>query len=194
MEASITLRKNNRGTTLAEMIVTFALIGIFMVSAAAVISSAILMHSEMSAVMYAQSVGELLLDKVTGELAAAQNRGSKSLTIEESSEPEGYDGAYVDFYDRDGRKVTMGVCDGRLQLHYDESAGTQDQGERIIDQEKEWQLDEKAYMGYRITELQIELLPNTNVVDVRIRLQNLKTGFEYATTRSTRCYHFEKWV
>ena len=53
---------DNRGVTLTEMIVTFALIGIFMAAAVSVISSAVITHSELTASMYAQSVGEMLLD------------------------------------------------------------------------------------------------------------------------------------
>ena len=61
---------DNRGVTLTEMIITFALVGIFMAAAVSVITSAVITHSELTASMYAQSVGEMLLDKLTGELAA----------------------------------------------------------------------------------------------------------------------------
>lgn len=193
MEASTTLKRNNRGTTLAEMIVTFALAGIFMVSAAAVISSAILMYSELNAVMYAESVGEMLLDKVTGELAGAQDKGGQSMKLTEASQTGETTGDSVSFYDRDGREAALYVKDGRLILHYGELVTVADNGEVLTSPAQDWQFDDKAYMGYRIKDIGIEQLSKTNVIEVTITLQNLKTGFEYSTTRCTGCYHFNEW-
>ena len=189
MEASITLRRNNKGTTLAEMIVTFALIGIFMASAAAVISSAILMHSEITGVMYAQSVGEMVLDKVAGELAAAKNPEAGSIMIREGKSLEGEAGDQVSYQDRDGRAAQIDVEDGLLNIHYWQHVTIQDNGEVITQPEQDFRMDEKVYMGYRITEFKVERLNAENVFEIRIKLQNLKTGFEYSTTRCTKCYN-----
>lgn len=54
MKGKENLSKDNRGLTLTEMIVTFALVGIFMAAAVSVISSAVITHSELTASMYAQ--------------------------------------------------------------------------------------------------------------------------------------------
>ncbi len=190
MEASITLRRNNKGITLAEMIVTFALIGIFMASAAAVISSAILMHSEITGVMYAQNVGEMILDKVAGELAAAKNPGSGSIVIREGKALESAAVDQVSYQDRDGRTAQIGVEDGLLYIHYQQRVAIQDDGEVVTQPEQDFRMDEKAYMGYRITDFQVERLNAENVYEIRVRLQNLKTGFEYSTTRCTQCYNY----
>lgn len=189
MEASITLRRNNKGTTLAEMIVTFALIGIFMASAAAVISSAILMHSEITGVMYAQSVGEMILDKVAGELAAAKNPGTGSIVIREGKTSEDAAGDQVSYQDRDGCTAQIGVDDGLLYIHYQQRVTIQEDGEVITQPEQDFRMDERAYMGYRITDFRVERLNAENVYEIRIQLQNLKTGFEYSTTRCTKCYN-----
>lgn len=189
MEVSITLRRNNKGTTLAEMIVTFALIGIFMTSAAAVISSAILMHSEITGVMYAQSVGEMILDKVAGELAAAKNPGSGSIVIREGKALESAVGDQVSYQDRDGNTAQISVKGGLLYIHYQQHVTIQEDGEMITQPEHDFRMDEKAYMGYRITDFQVEPLNAENVYEIRIQLQNLKTGFEYSTTRCTKCYN-----
>lgn len=193
MEASTTLKRNNRGTTLAEMIVTFALVGIFMVSASAIISSAILMHSELNAVMYAESVGEMLLDKVTGELAGAQDKGNQSMKLKEASITGETTGDGVSFCDRDGRESELYVKDGRLILHYGEQVTVKDNGEVMTNPEQDWQFDDKAYMGYRIRDIGIRQLPETNVMEVTITLENLKTGFIYSASRCTECYHFDEW-
>lgn len=189
MEASITLRRNNRGTTLAEMIVTFALIGIFMASAAAVISSAILMHGEITGVMYAQSVGEMILDKVTGELAAAKNPGSGTIVIRNGRTSENPEDNQVSFRDRDGRSAQIYIEEGILKIHYDQKVVVEDDGEVTTQPQQDWQMDEKSYMGYRITEFKVEPLNAENTYEVRIKLQNLKTGFEYSTMRCTKCYN-----
>ena len=49
--------------------------------------------------------------------------------------------------------------------------------------------DEQPLRGYRITDFQVEPLNAENVYEIRIQLQNLKTGFEYSTTRCTKCYN-----
>lgn len=175
------------------MIVTFALAGIFMVSAAAVISSAILMYSELNAVMYAESVSEMLLDKVTGELAGAQDKGGQSMKIKEASKTGETTGDGVSFYDRDGRESELYVKDGRLILHYGEQVTVRDNGEVMTKPEQDWQFDDKAYMGYRIKDIGIRQLPETNVMEVTITLENLKTGFIYSASRCTECHHFDEW-
>lgn len=182
---------DNRGTTLAEMIVTFALIGIFLVSAAGVISSAVVLHSELTASMYAQSVGETLIDKLTGELAAARPQTSSAMVIGESKTVGGTVGEGVAFYDRDGNKTCCFVRDGRLIFSYEESVKINDAGEVQVSPKREWKLEDKAYMGYQITDMQFARLNEKNVLEVTIKIKNLKTGFEYTVSRCTGCYNFK---
>ena len=82
------MKKDNRGITLTEMIVTFALVAIFMAAAVSVITSAVVTHSELTASMYAQSVGEMLLDKVTGELAGANAEKGHGIVISSRQQKE----------------------------------------------------------------------------------------------------------
>lgn len=177
-----TVKEDNRGTTLVELIVTFALVGIFLAAAVSVISSAVVMHSELTGAMYAQNVGELLLDKITGELAAAQPVGNRAMVIGDDS------GAA--FYDREGNAVSCMVQDGLLIFHYQEPVQMDEQEEVRINEAHDWMLDEKAYMGFRITDMQIQRLGDENVLEITIKIKNLKTGFEYSTSRCTQCYNF----
>lgn len=172
------LAEDNRGVTLTEMVVTFALIGIFMAAAVSVISSAVITHSELTASMYAQSVGEMLLDKVNGELAAARADDGRSILLGVTAvrpEEETY-GNSAAFYDREGNLVVCTVQDGLLYFHYEDS---------------DWTLDPKAYMGFRITQMQIQRRNDKNVIEVKFTIKNLKTGFEYSTSRCTKCYNFK---
>lgn len=169
------LRKNNAGMTLAELIVTFALMGIFLASTAAIISSSVLLHSQLTGTMYAQSVGETLLDKVTGELAAAKPIGDRAMIAGTVLRDGVSSGNGVVFYNRDGNLSCFFIEDGILMLQTEER----------------WKLDENAYMGYRVSDLQVVRLNDENVLEIMITLINLKTGFEYTASRAVRCYNFK---
>ncbi len=188
MKGKENLSKDNRGLTLTEMIVTFALVGIFMAAAVSVISSAVITHSELTASMYAQSVGEMLLDKISGELAAAKAEDG-CILIGDTANLGGTEGNGAAFYDREGRPVVCLVENGILRFRYQEADS--DEGSAEYSRENEWSFDEKAYMGFRITDMQIHRIDEKNVLEISVKIQNLKTGFEYSTSRCTRCYNFK---
>lgn len=200
----LNIRKDNKGTTLAEMIVTFALIGLFLACAVAVISSSVLMHGEITGAMRAQTVGDMLLTKITGELAAAQlgpadeygliwetSEGAPAMIIG-SSEDTGADvGNGVAFYSRDGLKTRIYIKDGLLILHYDALHRINPDGTVISEPEREWGFDSRTYMGYRITDFEVFRANDGNVIEVKITLLNLKTGYEYSARKTVGCYNFE---
>ncbi|RHV49445.1 hypothetical protein DXB46_07960 [Lachnospiraceae bacterium OM04-12BH] len=168
------LKNDNAGITLAELVVTFALMGIFLAAAAAVISSSIMVHAQLSGTMYASTVSETLLDKVTGELAGARAEEEEAIRIGRVYR-DGEDlGEGVFFYDREGNPVCFVVEDGLL----------------VMEGKDYFTLDEKAYMGYRITGFSVEQLEGKNVLKVTLSLKNLKNGFIYTGDRTTRCYCF----
>ena len=168
------LRDNQKGMTLSEILVTFALMGIFLAAVTGVITSSIRVQSEMTGTMYAQSVGEILLDKVTGELSFAQVGGEESLKTGIVLRDGEILGGGVAFFDREGEAATFLIEDGILLM----------QGENA------WRMDENAYMGYRITSFQVERLNEENVFDVKISLKNLKNGFEYSASKAVKCFNF----
>ncbi len=169
------LKEDNRGMTLAEMIITFALMGIFLAAITSVISSSIMIHSELTGTMYAQSVGEILLDKVTGELAAAKNTGSAAMITGSVLKDGEAVSEGVFFYNRKGNKSCFYVEDGILHM----------------DSADDWKMDENAYMGYRITDFQVKRLNEENVLEIVFKIKNLKTGFEYTATRTVESFNFE---
>ncbi len=191
MNGKENLAKDNRGITLTEMIVTFALVGIFMAAAVSVISSAIVTHSELTASMYAQSVGEMLLDKITGELAAARAGEEASILIGDPSEVGGTEGVGAAFCDRNGRPVMCLIENGLLHFRYLEEGQSLNENTAFQEWEDEWSFDEKAYMGFRITDMQIKRIDGQNVFEIQVKIKNLKTGFEYSTSRCARCYNFK---
>ena len=64
--------RNKKGFTLIELIVTFVLIGIFMVSATAVMSSFMHVFARVKSISSAQNVADVLLTKAAGELSGGQ--------------------------------------------------------------------------------------------------------------------------
>ncbi len=167
-------KTDNRGMTLAEMIITFALMGIFLAAITSVISASIMLHTELTGTMYAQSVGEILLDKVTGELAfaKAENATMTAGTVLKDGEAvsEG-----IFFYNREGNKSCFYVENGILNM----------------DSADAWRMDENAYMGYRITDFQINRLNEESLWEVVFRIKNLKTGFEYTASRVVESFNFK---
>lgn len=63
--------KHKNGTTLVELIVTFALLGLFMTAATTMLTSSLQMFSRMQATSSAITVSDLILDKIAGEIVAA---------------------------------------------------------------------------------------------------------------------------
>lgn len=168
------LRNDDKGMTLSEIIITFALMGIFLAAVIAVITSAIRTQSELTGTMYAQSVGEILLDKVTGELAFAQVSGSPAIKTGTVLKDGEVLGGGVTFYDREGRMCSFYAEDGILQM----------QGE------SNWRMDENAYMGYRVTAFEVVRLNEKNVFEAKITIRNLKTGFEYSASKTIESFNF----
>lgn len=169
------LKRDNAGYSLAELIVTFALMGIFLAAVAAVISSSVIIHSELTGAMYAQSVSETLLDKVTGELTAAKPIGGEAIVIGTVFKNGEDAGSGISFYDKDGKKTCFVVEDGML----------------VMENESAWRMDAKSYIGYRISEMQINRLNDESVFEVTVKVKNLKTDFEYTASRTVRSYNFK---
>lgn len=168
------LKKENGGYSLAELIITFALMGIFLAAVAAVISSSVVIHSELTGAMYAQSVSETLLDKVTGELTAAKPAEKEAIVVGTILKNGEDVGKGVSFYDRDGKKSCFRIEDGML----------------VMDSETPWRMDARAYIGYRISEMQINRLNEGSVFEVTIKVKNLKTDYEYTASRTFKSYNF----
>jgi hypothetical protein len=70
------LKFNNNGTTLVELIVTFALIAIFLVSATNIIFKTMSMYYQARGTSYGMQVSELLASKIVSTIEGAQDVGS----------------------------------------------------------------------------------------------------------------------
>ena len=178
------------GYTLLEMIVSLALTAILLASATVLLTQSLRLHERLRAATDALLVSEIILDKVTGEIAGAKNNGYEGSTVVIAS--EGSRGCpSVTLTTRGGRRVeiTSDQTEEGAGLLLVFSPTKADPKETL------WTLDEKLYQGYRLEELDFEPLSRkdgsrTNVIRVSVKLCNEKTGSTYARSRPVACSHF----
>lgn len=203
-----------RGTTLVELIVTFALIGMFMASATVMLSSTLRMFARMQATSKAITVSDTLLDKIVGEITAADlpsanNTDGYYFWLEPQTEANGGKSRWVVFRNRSkspiaifaaqaspedtaaGKANTAIMGTGELFLRYYAMSSKTDQ--RNV-QEIDWHYDERVYMGYTIQDMWFSrenVDEHPNVIRVDLILQNPRTGFEYAAFRYAENYNYD---
>lgn len=203
--------RNKKGFTLIELIVTFVLIGIFMVSATAVMSSFMHVFARVKSISGAQNVADVLLTKAAGELSGGRG-GVFSLEEDEEEPVEKYslyihqyeapDGSRHDsavFRNEEGIQVSMGmlgdmlssqeragldenaVMDQMLLLRYCTKAIDPLTGNNSVEYTN-WYYGKPSYMGMVLTELKIEKVEeDKNLVRITVTLENAKTHFSPLT-------------
>lgn len=204
---------NKAGVTLVELIVTFSLIGIFMAAASFMLSSSIQLFTRMQATSSAVTVSDFLLDKIAGEIAAAQepslDRNDEALRgyyfWMEKDEGSNWvamcnrNGSplaiYADY--TDSPEDTDSPKEGVLCLKYYQTVkGDDTKSAEVKDvPEMNWQYDESVYMGYRITENGLtftreDVENHPNVIRIDLEIHNDNTGFTYRAFRYAECYNY----
>lgn len=185
------LRRNQQGTTLVEVAVTLVLSGILMAAVTAVLSSGIRMHGRMTAVSQAETVANLLLEKMTGELSRAglsdAAESGDCLWMEQDQNAR-----WLAFLDRDGRLVTLCAStsteeeadlenpgSGQLRVRY---AAMPEAGLK----EENWHYDRQVYLGYQIESLTFSRDDpdrHPDVVRIDLTLKHGRSGFTCHTFR-----------
>lgn len=206
---------DRRGATLVELIVTFALLGLFMTAAASMLTSTLQLFTRMQATSRAITVSDMLLDKISGEITAAilppnESTDGYYFWLQPKDKAPEKKSRWVVFQNRSRSPVaifaaeaktdaekgkadagTIGKEDleGELFIRYYEVAG----GELRQVPELDWHLDSRAYMGYTIKELwfEQEKLDHPNVIKIHLTLYNKRTGFEYSTFRYAENYNYD---
>ena len=77
--------QNRKGYTIIELVVSFALAGLFLSGAGMLLAQSMNRHYQMNLRIDMISVSQVILDKITGELAAAKNNGHASTFVRLSS-------------------------------------------------------------------------------------------------------------
>ncbi len=152
-------RIRNAGSTLVEMIVCFALLGIFMTASTVVITSVTNLYYDVKGETYARQVSDIVLRKIAGEVESARVYASDPFTwpvIYRS--PEGVirgdrSGDRIELYDRTDTLVQLYAEDGLFKIRYLPINPELDPSDPEYYEETIWTFDEKMYQGFKVKEL-----------------------------------------
>ncbi len=174
---------SNSGSTLVEMIVTFAILAIFMVAATGIIVSVTSIYYHVKGEMYANQVSELIMTKVTGEIEGAKVYdeaggshnaenpylfsykttaldSSGAITYGSSKDWSSATPSYgtkvnmIDLYDKTDTHVAIYRKENNVIIHYFEF--TDSEGTKV--DPVDWRFDTKAFMGFEVTNLEFTQL------------------------------------
>ena len=194
-------RKHSSGAVLTEVIISFALTALLLSSAIFVITAGIRGFQRLRAGARANLVSELLLDKISGEIAAAEpgstaSGSNWSFLVGDAQEnisavsgaPAIPAAAWIAFEDRYGIPAAIYAAErddsaerghGYLYIRYytdgEENAG--------IDEDICWHFDPKVYMGFRINRLLFSRPEpeRRNVFRIDLELEHEQTGWKHAS-------------
>ena len=184
---------NNAGFTLVEMLVSFALLTLFMVAATRTISYTIGIYYTASGSMNGMQVSNIISNKIVGQMEGASSASEPRVT-------KGEDGIDAfSFIDATGSAVTISASeqirsDGTssgiyMNIAYDDvSEGS------IHYDAVDWRFDEKAYMGYTVKTLTFDSPGDDypdNVVKMTLVLHSGKYG-DYTTVNYIKCVNVDK--
>ncbi len=158
-------QKKNKGSTLIELIVCFALLGIFMSAAAVVIANVTNVYYDVKGHTYGRQVADILMSKICGEIESAKLSSTDSFEqpiifqSPDDSIAGSRSGFKIDLYDRTDTHLQIYAEDGALKIRYLEinppkkdKADDEDYKKGHFD-ETIWTFDEAVYMGYTIKSL-----------------------------------------
>ena len=200
---------DNAGTTLVEMIVTFALLSIFLAAAASIISTITTMYYQTKGETYSKQVGDIIMEKAASEIEGAQfditQPGNNPVLDGDASNTSG---TSMTFYDRTDTNLTLKVENERFVIDYAEITGSPSVNRAATT----WKFDENIYRGFDITDFKIirgdalssyasevggyGITDNLDGYDedvmlILLTIDNDRYG-EYKFFRFVRMYQFEK--
>ena len=147
-ENLINRRRNDRGTTLVEMIVCFALLGIFMVSAAALISTVTSTYYRVRGEIYSREVSDIVLGKIASEID-----GAKFFETDTDLNPKvSADNKSIDLCDKTDTYLNISRNNNdKLEIKYYAINGSvKKEDDR---EESYWYYDDSVYNGFKVTDL-----------------------------------------
>ena len=177
------IKDNRRGSTLVEVIVTFALIGMFLLAATTAVSAAMNAFYRMESLSRAIVVSDTILDKAQGELSLASADGALLCLGGESSGDDWW--KTICFYSANGNPVRMeseasGDGKGRFSLYYYPVKDSSSQG-------TDWTFDENFYQGFWIEDLSFRWNGTEEEPDNIIEVQFDTDKWKYLIQPNTLC-------
>ncbi|MBQ3786142.1 MAG: prepilin-type N-terminal cleavage/methylation domain-containing protein [Lachnospiraceae bacterium] len=196
-------KMNNAGLTLVEMIVTFALLGLFMVAACRVIAYTVNIYFAAKGIDNSLVVADLIADKTEGLVGSmcdsdtldydTINNADTGVTANDTLPYINDDKLY--FVNDTNCPVCVWEEDGELRVtYYNKITSTDVGGNELVEYKQvPWSFDKKAYMGYSIKEGTFKLekagsdYPD-NVYKLEFTITSPKFG-DYPTTRYIKCFN-----
>lgn len=132
-----------------EMVVCFALLGIFMAAAAVMISNVTSIHYEIKGELLSREVSDILMEKMVSEIDGATyygigNDGNPKI-LNSNSE--------IELTDKTGTRVTLKMSDSQLVVHYHEIEIDGSADDPKSRKASDWKFDKNLYKGFYLTGL-----------------------------------------
>lgn len=195
--------KNKSGVTLIELVVAFALLGLFIAVSCQVISNSLNVYYHIKALTYGQQVSDTLLEKISGEIEGAH---PSILGVDEDKTLKIYEnGAVIELYDRTQSHICMTSSHSYDKIHnLDRSIEKESDQENLFVihyyavnryEAVNWTFDKNFYMGYEIEKLTFSQADPEgieypkNIIKIDLALTSKKYG-SYHSTRYVECYNF----
>ena len=141
------LNRKNAGTTLVEIVVSFALLGIFMAAAAMIISNIAGSYFNVKGETYSKQVTDIVFGKMASAIEGAKYRDK--LDNFNPSVSDNY--SRITLRDRTGTKVSIYAENGEIRFFYAQINDETDQSKNR--EATVWRFDDAVYNGYSIENL-----------------------------------------
>lgn len=191
-------KTDNRGFTLVELVVSFALLGIFMVAAMRIIGFTINVYYASKGTGNSLVVSNMVADKVDGLIAGMKEGTAVDVnTLEGSGEPDELlqlplirtegTGSVIYFNDSTNCPIKIGVSDGKLAVTYFMKQEADDGS--VSYRSVPWYFAESAYMGYEITDFVISQSADypDNVYLLEFTIHSPRYG-DLSAKRTIKCF------
>ena len=139
------LNRNNKGTTLVEMLVCFMMLAIFLTAAFSVITHLSTLYYQIKGETYGKQVSDILMLKIQSEIEGAKTRNDDVLIDGNKTNTSG---STMVFYDRTDTKVELSTVDGYFQIKYFAFENETDSNKSR--NENTWKYDKNVYNGFYI--------------------------------------------
>ena len=145
---------NNKGTTLVEMIVCFALLAIFVSMATVIIGMITSLYYEVKGETYAKQVSDIVIEKVASEIdGAIYTDGDTANNPQIDGNINKKIGTGISLIDKTNTSVTVSVQDSKLVIDYNEIVDTEDESNNR--NATVWRFDDSVYNGFTISEFEL---------------------------------------
>lgn len=185
---------DKKGFLLVELIVSFALLAIFMAASCTLLTSYMNLYIKINTMALGENVSETIMATLEDCLS-----DSRAVTINKWKRYDGsgttIDSDFVTYTTPNGNDVIVysyapgeslfSEDAGLLRLLY--SDNIHDIGSADVDK---WSYGKEIYMNYKITSINLEKLSNNdNVIKAVLQLENTKTGSKYESKKFIECYN-----